>query len=327
MTYAERRPLGFAFGANCEPPNDLVGGFVYGRVNAPRQLVQAEALFRAYAENELPDALDPAHEAYETVFRFPKADYTKHIRHNGSPKGYCGPAACVRVPFDIDRAGNLEVALDDARNSDRTYRGLSGNDRYHLYLLASGSGFRASALANLTPANFDIDGRTVTLPARFNKSRKTKVQPLPEELVTAFRSYLAEKPTGSPVWGGTWAQNTAEMLRIDLEAAGIPYATEGPDGPEFTDFHSLRHSFLTELGRNGVDLRTAQELAGHSTPELTARYSHRRLYDLQGAGGKLPTLAIDDPQATDQAATAERMERDGTRSFLLYARRRISPCD
>lgn len=39
-----------------------------------------------------------------------------------------------------------------------------------------------------------------------------------------------------------------------------------------------------------MDLRTAQELAGHSTPELTARYSHRRLHDLTGAVGRLPAL-------------------------------------
>ena len=73
------------------------------------------------------------------------------------------------------------------------------------------------------------------------------------------------------------------MLHIDLEAVGVAYAVEGPDGPEYADFHSLRHTYLTMLGRHGVDLRTAQELAGHSTPLLTARYSHRRLHDLAEA--------------------------------------------
>jgi len=75
--------------------------------------------------------------------------------------------------------------------------------------------------------------------------------------------------------------------------------TEGPDGPEYADFHSLRHSFLTLGGRAGIDLRTAQELAGHSTPILTAR-SHRRLYDLAGAVGKLPNLVP--PAANRDAA-------------------------
>ena len=80
------------------------------------------------------------------------------------------------------------------------------------------------------------------------------------------------------------------MLRIDLEAAGIPYTVEGPDGPLYADFHALRHSYLTLGGRAGIDLRTLQELAGHSTPMLTARYSHCRLHDLAGAVEQLPSI-------------------------------------
>ncbi len=35
------------------------------------------------------------------------------------------------------------------------------------------------------------------------------------------------------------------MIRGDLQAVGISYAVEGPDGPEYADFHAQRHSFLT----------------------------------------------------------------------------------
>lgn len=81
------------------------------------------------------------------------------------------------------------------------------------------------------------------------------------------------------------------MIRGDIAAVGIAYATEGPEGPLYADFHAaLRHSFLTLGGRSGIDLRTLQELAGHSKPELTARYAHRRLYDLTGAVGNCRTL-------------------------------------
>lgn len=124
-------------------------------------------------------------------------------------------------------------------------------------------------------------------------------------MANALRGYLNGRPSNSPVWGGTWAKDHrgAEMIRIDLEAAGIAYAVEGPDGPEYADFHALRHSFLTLGGRSGIDLRTLQELAGHSKPELTARYSHRRLFDLAGAVDMLPNLVPADlPTANPTAA-------------------------
>jgi hypothetical protein len=69
------------------------------------------------------------------------------------------------------------------------------------------------------------------------------------------------------------------------------------------------------LGRYGVDLRTAQELAGHSTPLLTARSSHRRLYDLQGAVEKLPTL-VPTSEPNSEPNTAE-LRRTGTDDGLI----------
>ncbi len=215
-----------------------------------------------------------------------------------------------RRELDADELRRLFVA---ARDSKRSFRGLTGRDRYFLYLAAAGTGFRANALANLTPADFDLNSPSVTLAARFNKSRKVKVQPLPGDVADALRDYLADRPVNAPVWGGTWARDHrgAEMIRIDLDAAGIAYAVEGPDGAEYADFHSLRHSYLTLGGRSGIDLRTLQELAGHSKPELTARYSHRRFYDLAGAVEKLPNLV---PALADVGAELPLL-RTGTNTY------------
>jgi integrase len=205
-----------------------------------------------------------------------------------------------RRELEVDELRSLLAAT---QTSARSVLGLTGRDRFHLYATACGTGFRASALGSLTPESFDLDPDqpTVTLAARHAKNRRLKVQPLPPDLAELLRDYLADKPAGRPVWGGPWASKRkgAEMLRGDLEAAGIPYAVEGPDGPLFADFHALRHTYLTLLGRNGVDLRTSQELAGHSTPVLTARYSHRRLYDLAGAVEKLPRFLPSGAEASD----------------------------
>src|SRR5262249_26959179 len=153
-------------------------------------------------------------------------------------------------------AGELRRLLAAARDSARTFRGLAGRDRYVLYAAACGTGFRASGLASLTPESFDLDAEppTATLAARRNKSRKLKVQPLPPDVAELLREYLDGKPAGQPVWGGPWAEErqAAAMLRIDLQAAGIPYAVEGPDGPLYADFHALRHSYLTLGGRAGI---------------------------------------------------------------------------
>jgi excisionase family DNA binding protein len=203
-------------------------------------------------------------------------------------------------------ADELRRLLAVTRESARIFRGLSGPDRAALYLTACGTGFRVRALAGLTPADFDLaaDVPAAVLPARLAKNKKAKVQPVAADLAEALRDYLAGKPAARPVWPGAWNVDAAEMLRADLADASIPYAIEGPDGPLYADFHALRHTYLTLGGRAGIDLRTLQELAGHSNPNLTARYSHRRLHDLAGAVEKLPRMLPE--AAPDEESVAVR---------------------
>jgi integrase len=88
-------------------------------------------------------------------------------------------------------------------------------------------------------------------------------------LAAALRSYLAGRSSALPLWPGTWTGKAAEMLGVDLAAAGVPYVVEGPDGPLHADFHSLRHGFIAMLDRSGAMLKEAMQLARHSDPKLT----------------------------------------------------------
>ncbi|MFZ0661201.1 MAG: site-specific integrase [Acidobacteriaceae bacterium] len=79
-----------------------------------------------------------------------------------------------------------------------------------------------------------------------------------------------------------------------LEDAGISNFT----------WHCLRHTFISRLVMKGVDLRTVQELAGHKTISMTARYAHLSSTHLDTAVEKLDAKAKADirPRGSRQAA-------------------------
>ncbi len=83
----------------------------------------------------------------------------------------------VRLDRRHDRreltANELTRLLTATRASNKTFKGLTGEDRYFLYATAAGSGFRASELASLTPVSFNLEGESpvVTLLAEDTKNR------------------------------------------------------------------------------------------------------------------------------------------------------------
>ena len=225
--------------------------------------------------------------------------------------------------------------LNAARNG-KTVCGLSGADRELLYLAAAFTGLRARELASLTASHFDLTANppTMTVEAGYSKRRRRDTLPvhplLAETLAKRFaqrnRDFVpialsfeaARKKTSSgqrtatsnaeKLWPGAWAKNRhgAEMIRHDLQAAGLPYEDERGD---VFDFHALRGQFITQLGRSGVSLVEAQKLARHCDPKLTANhYTHLSLHDLTSAVSRLAA-----PRTTER--DREAMKGTGTDDF------------
>ncbi len=165
---------------------------------------------------------------------------------------------------------------------------MTGPDRAMAYQLAAGTGLRVNEIRSLTPESFRLDrpAPCVALKAADEKNRQGNEQPIPAPLVVDLRRWLAGRPVGESVLPLT--PRTGDMIREDLEAAGIAYETaEG-----FADFHALRAFYISSLIRSGASVKTTQALARHSTPALTlARYAKVDVHDVAGAVSNLPDFS------------------------------------
>lgn len=222
----------------------------------------------------------------------------------------------VRTDVRLERreltGDELRWFLQTSQN-ERDRCGLTGWQRHMLYATAVGTGLRASELASLTPESFDltVNRSTVTIEAGQEKARRGDTLPIPSDLATLLRPWLATIPADAPLWPGLWAvhKQAGKMMRHDLTAARDAWLKAAQTPQECTErertdscrtatrtggrpmFHALRHTYLSRLGRAGVPAKVMQRLARHSTVELTlGRYTHANVHDLAAAVDKLPAL-------------------------------------
>lgn len=155
---------------------------------------------------------------------------------------------------------------------------VTGETRRLLYLSAFATGLRYGELRRLRVSHLRLHAKPpqIVMPPKLTKNRGKNqtakgdvVLPIPAWLVAELRGHVAEKSPDAAIFDAP-KQITKAMAR-DMEEAGLPRLTE--EG--HLDFHSLRHGFVTELARSGVDLKTLQKLARHSTAVLTLNiYTH-----------------------------------------------------
>lgn len=63
----------------------------------------------------------------------------------------------------------------------------------------------------------------------------------------------------------SWAVDCGHAIRLAVLETGVP---------KLATCHTLRHSFATHLLENGYDIRTVQELLGHSDVRTTMTFSN-----------------------------------------------------
>jgi integrase/recombinase XerC len=136
------------------------------------------------------------------------------------------------------------------------------------------TGIRVSELCELDPGHVDYGRRTVRVRGKGDKERTVPVGAPALRAVTRWldtgRPVLATAASGPALFlgvrGGRLDPRAARRIVHDrLREAGASRDT----GP-----HGLRHSAATHLLEGGADLRSVQEILGHSSPATTQIYTH-----------------------------------------------------
>jgi site-specific recombinase XerD len=142
-----------------------------------------------------------------------------------------------------------------------------------MFELAYSCGLRCEEIVNLDIDSFDFEEDQLRV---LGKGSKTRLLPVGEPARRAVERYLqrgrrplADDPRERALFlskSGRRLSNSDVTRRLRIWVANV--SSIGGVSP-----HSLRHSFATHLLEGGADLRTIQELLGHSSISTTQVYT------------------------------------------------------
>ena len=185
---------------------------------------------------------------------------------NATIKAVRSPKPKPPLPKPISIEDSLDVIKAVSQLSDTPW--ISKRD-VAIFTLLYGCGLRIDEALSLN--NVDKpDGDVMTVTGKGNKQRIVPILPI---VCNAINVYIAacpfsdqpNKPLFVGARGGRLNAGVVQrQMRRVRHRLGLP-STATP--------HALRHSFATHLLSAGGDLRTIQELLGHSSLSTTQRYT------------------------------------------------------
>ncbi len=147
------------------------------------------------------------------------------------------------------------------------------------------TGLRVSELASLNRSQVDLVRREFMVRG---KGRKPRIVFLSDRAVEAIKAYLKQRDDNfEPLFlnyrhaSGKKSQSAEDITKgekrrlstVMIEYLVRQYARRAGIIKKVTP-HVLRHSFATELLINGADIRSVQEMLGHSSITTTQIYTH-----------------------------------------------------
>lgn len=150
-------------------------------------------------------------------------------------------------------------------------------DRAIMKLLFS-SGLRVSELVNLNRDHINLKKREFMVRGKGQKDRPVYISQEAADWVTQYLHTRTDNyvPLFIHYWGsqhdlddGSYTRLTARSMQRNIAKYGKLAGITKRVTP-----HVLRHSFATDLLRNGADMRSVQSLLGHSDISTTQIYTH-----------------------------------------------------
>lgn len=197
----------------------------------------------------------------------------RHVIDQNPASGLRSPKIAQSLPRFLTVEQAFRV-MDAPPKEEKRAKALKARDQALLETLY-GTGVRVSELAGMNLDHCDFTESEVRV---LGKGGKERIVPLGKSAVEAIRTYLPKRggllekaKQGEP--DALWLSRSGRRLSV-RQVQNIVRRHGLGAGRGDLHPHAMRHTCATHLLDAGADLRSIQELLGHSSLSTTQRYTH-----------------------------------------------------
>ena len=196
----------------------------------------------------------------------------KYIKYN--------PFINIKTPKDDKKIPSFlhEEEVETLIEADAKREDFLAKRDHAIIILLYSSGLRLSELVSLKLQDINLRQRTMRIVGKGNKERIVPFSNVALEAINDYlqncRNSILEKNQISKATNALFINNKGEQIT----PRGIQYILKKIEDKTGVNLdlhpHKMRHTFATHLLEKGADLRTIQEILGHTSLETTQVYTH-----------------------------------------------------
>lgn len=164
----------------------------------------------------------------------------------------------------------LETVYNELNSSITTYKKFETIRNISLLEILISTGIRIQEASSITLNDISLQEKTIIIHGKGRKERQLFI--LNKYVLSSLKNWLTIRKTSSPKCNNIFINKYGNPLSIhSIENIFKKYKTLSNINIKATP-HYLRHTFATNLLTNGADLRSVQEILGHSSISTTQIY-------------------------------------------------------
>lgn len=204
------------------------------------------------------------------------------------------PARLVQSP-KLERPLPKFLTVDEAFSLVEGPDGIGfllSRDRAVVELLYS-SGLRVGELAALDIDDLNLREGLIKVSG---KGKKERIVPVGSKAMAALRTYMLERIIHRKTEKALFLNKNGLRLTDRSVRRIVGKYSKGLSTGRTVSPHTLRHTFASHLLQSGADLRTIQELLGHSSLSTTQKYTHLDITHLMDVYDKAHPMATEETE-------------------------------